>query len=216
MTEQPLNFAIDEGVPDGPLLVLLHGRGADERDLVTLGRMLHPGATTIAPRAPFAGAQWGYGGGFAWYRYLHDTTPEIESFREGQAQLAAFLTWIPGHLGRAGAPLAVGGFSQGGTSVLAWALGNPGAAKAALIFSGFMPDHPDVVVTPAAVGRTPFWWSHGTLDGAIPYEFAEAGWQTLRAAGADLTSFTDQGTGHTISREALAGAASLLDTSLAR
>ncbi|HET9065471.1 MAG TPA: hypothetical protein VFN22_06605 [Gemmatimonadales bacterium] len=215
MTDQSLTYAVDEGEPDGPLLVLLHGRGADERDLVSLGRMLHPTATTIAPRAPFPGAPWGYGGGYAWYRYLQDTTPETVSFREGQARLADFLAWIPGHLGRADAPLVVGGFSQGGTSTLAWTLGHPGAARAALIFSGFMPDHPDVTITPATVGRTPFWWSHGTLDSAIPYAFAEAGWQTLRDAGADLTTFTDAGTGHTITREALAGAAALLRDSLA-
>jgi len=216
MTDQSLTYAIDEGESDAPLLVLLHGRGADERDLVSLGRMLHPGATTIAPRAPFPGAPWGYGGGYAWYRYLQDTTPETESFREGQTRLARFLDWIPGHLGRPDAPLVVGGFSQGGTSTLAWTLGHPGVAKVALIFSGFMPDHPDVTVSPASVGPTPFWWSHGTLDGAIPYQFAEAGWQTLRDAGADLTTFTDEGAGHTITREALAGAATLLRASLAR
>jgi phospholipase/carboxylesterase len=206
MPEAPLVHQIAEGPDDGPLLVLLHGRGADEGDLLSLGRLLMPGATTVAPRAPFPGAAWGYGGGYAWYRYLHGTTPEPTSFREGQARLAAFLEWLPGHLGRPDAALIVGGFSQGGTSSLAWALRHPGVARAVLVFSGFLADHPDIAATRASVADTPIWWGHGTRDPAIPFGHAEAGWATLRGVDARLGTFTDAGIGHTISPRALEAA----------
>ncbi len=206
MSTAPLTYRMTEGHSDGPLVVLLHGRGADEGDLASVGGLLIPGATTVSVRAPFPGAAWGYGGGYAWYRYLQGTTPEPTSFRDGQRQLAEFISWLPGHLGRPDTPLVVGGFSQGGTSALAWGLSHPGEARGILVFSGFLADHPDVALDPVQVGATPIWWGHGTLDGAIPFATAEAGWQALTAAGADLTSFVDQGAGHTISRAALAHA----------
>jgi phospholipase/carboxylesterase len=206
MSTAPLVYRMTEGQPDGPLVILLHGRGADEGDLASVGGLLVPGATTISVRAPFPGAPWGYGGGYAWYRYLYGTTPEPESFRAGQARLAEFIEWIPGHLGRPDAACLVGGFSQGGTSSLAWRLSHPEPSRGVLVFSGFIADHPDVQVSPDAVRGAPIWWGHGSHDGAIPFEFAEAGWGALRAAGADLTAFTDVGAGHTISRLALSEA----------
>ncbi len=207
----PLEYAVHRGDDDAPILVLLHGRGADEGDLPPVGRMIAERATIVTPRAPFPAAPWGYGPGWAWYRFLHDTTPEPESFREGQARLAAFLEALPRHLGLDDAPLVVGGFSQGGTSSLAWALGHPGRARAVLVFSGFLADHPDVRVTPETVGSTPIWWGHGTEDGAIPFRHAEAGWRTLSDAGARLEAHAYPNTGHTITRDELLSAAEFLE-----
>lgn len=202
----PLEFHLEEGPADGPLLVLLHGRGSDETDLAPLGRLLSPTATVVAPRAPFPGAPWGYGPGWAWYRFIGGTTPEPESFEAGQETLANFLRDLPATLGRSAAPLVVGGFSQGGTASLAWSLRHPGVAAGILIFSGFVADHPSVKVTPATVAGTPIWWGHGTADSSIPFSHAEVGWATLRAAGAALESHPFEGMGHSISRAAATSA----------
>ena len=203
----PLHYLTDPGSDDGPILVLLHGRGSDERDLLPLGRQLSPTATVVAPRAPFPGAPWGYGPGWAWYRFIADTTPEPTSFEAGQEQLAQFLRDLPATLGRAGAPLIVGGFSQGGTSSLAWALRHPGSAQAVLLFSGFIASHPSVRVNAESVEGQPIWWGHGTADAAIPFTHAVAGWRALEEAGATLESHRFEGMGHTISRAALDRAA---------
>jgi phospholipase/carboxylesterase len=197
---------IDKGPADGPVIVLLHGRGSDERDLFPLGRMLHPGATVVAVRAPFDAAPWGYGPGYAWYRFLGGTTPEPESFEAGQQKLAAFLTTLRGQLARPDQPLILGGFSQGGTSSLAFLMQHPGAVTGILVFSGFLADHPAVATTKERVGRTPIFWGHGTADGAVPFELAEAGWAELRAAGANLEAHRYPGMTHTISAEELADA----------
>jgi phospholipase/carboxylesterase len=196
----PLQYLVDEGSPDAPLLVLLHGRGADERDLVPLGRELSATATVVAPRAPFPAAPWGYGPGWAWYRFISGTTPEPASFEAGQEQLATFLRDLPAYLGREGAPLLVGGFSQGGTSSLAWAIRHPRSAAGVLVFSGFLASHPSVRLGAGAVNELPIWWGHGTADPAIPFTHAEAGWDALRQAGAALESHRFEGMGHTISR----------------
>ena len=113
-----LHALIDHGTGDGPLLVLLHGRGSDEQDLFPLGRMLSPNATVASPRAPFPGAPWGYGSGWAWYRFLGGTTPESASFEAGQDALDLFITSLRSAATDQTRPLIIGGFSQGGTS--AW------------------------------------------------------------------------------------------------
>jgi phospholipase/carboxylesterase len=198
-----LETLIDSGPEGGPLLVLLHGRGSDERDLFPLGRMLHPDATTVSVRAPFPAAPWGYGPGYAWYRFLGGTTPESESFEHGQETLGALISALPSRLRRSSSRVILGGFSQGGTSALAFMMRNPGRVHAVLVFSGFLADHPSVAVTRERVQDTPIFWGHGTADAAVPFAAAEAGWQELHAAGAMLDARTYRGMSHTISEEEL-------------
>ncbi len=206
-----LDYAVQHGDDDAPILVLLHGRGADEGDLGPVGRMIADHATIVTPRAPFPAAPWGYGPGWAWYRFLSGTTPEPESFAAGQARLDEFLEALPGLLGLPSAPMLLGGFSQGGTSSLAWALRHPGRARAVLVFSGFLANHPMVRATPETVAGTPIWWGHGIDDTAITFDAAEAGWRTLEAAGADLETHAYPETGHTIVRDELLSAAAFLE-----
>ena len=205
-----LETLIDAGPEHGPVIVLLHGRGSDERDLFPLGRMLHPDATTVSVRAPFPAAPWGYGPGYAWYRFLGGTTPDADSFVRGQDALVAMLESLPATLGRKDPPIVLGGFSQGGTSALAYLMRHPGSVGAVLVFSGFLADHPSVAVTPERVGVTPIFWGHGTADPAVPFTAAEAGWQQLRAAGAVLEARTYRNMGHTISEAELRDAAAWL------
>lgn len=197
-THVPLHALTLEGNPALPALVLMHGRGSDERDLFPLGRMIAPDATIVSIRAPFPAAPWGYGPGYAWYRYLGGTTPEAESFEWGQESLAACLTSLPDRIGPTPSGIILGGFSQGGTTALGHALRHPGTLAGVIVCSGFLPDHPSVVATAATVGTTPIFWGHGTADPAIPHAFAAAGQQALREEGARLTARSYEGMGHTI------------------
>ena len=204
MTDVPvLHAIIDKGTETGPVIVLLHGRGSDEHDLLPIGRMLHADATTVSVRAPFDAAPWGYGPGYAWYRFLGGTTPESDSFVRGQDALVAFLDGLPARLGRAGFPVILGGFSQGGTSSLAFAMRNPGRVRGVLVFSGFLADHPSVALAPERVRDLPIFWGHGTADPAVPFFVAEAGWRDLRAAGATVETHAYQGMPHSINEEEL-------------
>lgn len=207
-TPTPLVALVAPGDVDAPVIVLLHGRGSDEHDLFPLGRELHPGATVVSVRAPFDAARWGYGSGWAWYRFIGGTTPEPDSFTAGQEALAALLADLPRRLGRdlAAHSMVLGGFSQGGTSALAFALRNPGRVGSVLVFSGFLADHPSVTLGASSLEQLRIWWGHGTADGAIPFKHAEAGWQALTAAGGHLTRATYP-MGHSISALELAEAA---------
>jgi len=171
---------------DGTVLVLLHGRGADRSDMRTLAGQLPRGWTTVLPDAPHAAAPWGYGPGFAWYRYLGGNAPEEASFRTSLSELDELLEGLPGIVGFEPARVVLGGFSQGGTVSMAYALTRPGRISHALNFSGFLADHPDVRVTPQSAGGVRIFWGHGFSDGNIPFSFAESGRAVLEAAGAAL------------------------------
>jgi phospholipase/carboxylesterase len=207
--------AIPEGVEEGaPLVVLLHGRGADRFDLLGLAPHLAPGAVVVTPEAPHPGAPWGYGPGWAWYRYLGGTTPEPESFEAGQRALGEFLERLPGELPVRTGPLVLGGFSQGGTMSVGYALRNPGAAPLVLNLSGFFPDHPTVRATGETVRGTRFFWGHGTMDPAIPHALGVEGRAKLVAAGAQVEA-RDYAMGHGISPDEVRDARAWLQTALA-
>jgi phospholipase/carboxylesterase len=206
---------VPEQVAEGmPLVVLMHGRGSDRFDLLGLAPVLAPEAVVVSAEAPWPGAPWGYGPGWAWYRFLGRNVPEPESFAGAQAELEAFLAALPGELPVRTGPLALGGFSQGGVMAMAYALRHPGHAAAVLNFSGFLADHPTVDPTPATVAGTRFFWGHGTADPAIPFELAVEGRALLRAAGANLTA-RDYPIGHGISPAEARDARTWLQAALA-
>ncbi|NIP83852.1 MAG: phospholipase [Gemmatimonadetes bacterium] len=192
-----------------PVVVLLHGRGADPSDLAPLRPAFPADVAVVLPRAPHAAAQWGYGPGWAWYRYEGGDRPEVESFRTSQAELESLLAGLPDLLGYDPGPVLLGGFSQGGTTALAYALRHAGAVPGVLVFSGFVPSHPDVEVTPESVADTGIWWGHGTRDPAVPHALAERGRTALERAGARLT-VRDYPVGHGIIPEELRDAVTWL------
>lgn len=182
---------------DGTVLVLLHGRGADRSDMRGLAAQLPRSWTIVVADAPHAAAPWGYGQGRAWYQYLGGTRPEPESFRASLAALDELLAGLPGLTGSVPRVTALGGFSQGGTLSLAYALTRPGRVTHTLNFSGFLPDHPDVHVGPGSARGLRIFWGHGFSDPNIPFSFAREGQERLRAAGAELEA-RDYPIGHWI------------------
>ena len=201
---------IPSDVKDGaPLLILLHGRGSHKGDLMGLRPALPPEAMIVTPQAPFPSAPWGYGEGWAWYRVLGGTTPDPETFAAGQADLEAFLGDLPGRLPVQPGPVILGGFSQGATTSLAYALRHPGDLDGVLVFSGFLASHPSVQATPETANDLRVFWGHGTLDQMIPFTHAKEGRAALLAAGADLTAH-DYPIGHWIEQQELSDAVAWL------
>ncbi|MFZ5823709.1 MAG: alpha/beta hydrolase [Bacillota bacterium] len=183
--DQHIPANVKEGAP---LFVLLHGRGSHKGDLMGLQPYLPPEAMVVAPEAPFPGAAWGYGPGWAWYRFLGHNRPEPESFEASQQQLHSFLAELTDRLPVKPGPVILGGFSQGGTMSLAYALRHPGTVPYVVNLSGFLADHPSVVVTPERLKGTRIFWGHGKQDPAIPFALAVEGRAALKQAGADLTA----------------------------
>ena len=90
--------------PEAPLVVLLHGRGSSEREIIGLADHLPPGPTYAAVRAPIA-----EGGGYAWFANRGIGRPLTQSLAE---QMAWFRGWLDS-VAPAGRPVVLVGFSGG-------------------------------------------------------------------------------------------------------
>jgi phospholipase/carboxylesterase len=175
--------------------VLLHGRGSHKGDLQALGPVLPDDWALITPQAPFPAAEWGYGPGWAWYRYVAEDRLVPETLEASLSAVDSFLDELPERLGFAPGRLVLGGFSQGGTMSMAYALSRPGRIVAAWNFSGFLAASVDVPEGVEAERATPIFWGHGLRDPNIPFELARRGRSTLQTAGVPLVAM-DYPIGH--------------------
>ena len=124
--------------PEG-LLVLHHGRGADEADLLGLANVLDPEQRlhVVTPRAPLTLPGWP---GYHWYVVPRVGFPDPETFRASFDALASFHDELWERTGVGPEKTVFGGFSMG--SVMSYSMGlsadRPQPAGL-LIFSGFIP-----------------------------------------------------------------------------
>jgi phospholipase/carboxylesterase len=193
-------------VDGAPVLVLLHGRGADRTDLLGLAPRLPKDWILVAPQAPFPASPWGYGTGWAWYRFLGHNRPEPETFELSLDRLAGFLGGLDDILPVRHGLLVLGGFSQGGTLSLGYALASAAGrlvdtdaplADRIVNLSGFLADHPAVSEGLQHGQGIHVFWGHGSRDANIPFALAAEGRAALTAAGVRVDAF-DYAIGHWI------------------
>jgi phospholipase/carboxylesterase len=167
------------------LLVLHHGRGADEHDLLGLADVLDPERRlhVVTPGGPLTLPGWP---GKHWYVVPRVGYPDPETFRAAHAALAAFHDDVWARTGLTPEQTVFGGFSMG--SVMSYALGlDPSrpAPAGILAFSGFVPTvegwTPDVAGR-AASGMRAFI-AHGRQDPVMDVEFARQAKALLEAGG---------------------------------
>jgi phospholipase/carboxylesterase len=168
------------------LLVLDHGRGADEHDLLSLGDVLDPGRRlhVVTPRAPLTVPGWP---GHHWYVVPRVGYPDRETFDAAFAKLAAFHDALWERTGIAPARTVFGGFSMG--SVMSYALGLAAGRPAPagiLAFSGFVPTvegwEPDLA---GRLGTRAFI-AHGRNDPIMAVDFARRARELLEGGGLDV------------------------------
>jgi len=185
------------GDPQG-LLVLHHGRGADEHDLLGLADVLDPQQRlhVATPRAPLTLPGWP---GHHWYVVPRVGYPDPDTFRAAYAQLAAFHDELFERTGLGPEQTVLGGFSMG--SVMSYALGlgpDRPAPAGILAFSGFVPVvegwEPDLA---GRAGTTRAFIAHGRRDPIMAVDFARHADEQLRAAGFDV-SYHESDAGHHI------------------
>jgi phospholipase/carboxylesterase len=192
------DLSLPESAAEGATVaVLLHGRGSHKGDLQALAPVLPEDWAIVTPQAPFSGMEWGYGPGWAWYRYIGENRLVEETMAESLDLLQGFLGALSETIGFTPGRIVLGGFSQGGTMSIAYAMSHPGEVVAALNFSGFVAANVEMPTGEAAETATPIFWGHGTSDPAIPFGMAVSGRAALREAGVPLVA-VDYPIGHWI------------------
>lgn len=202
---EPLEYGVhvnDAAAEGSPLVVLLHGRGSNEKDLLGLAPLLSDRTIVVAPRAPYPAGAWGYGPGWAWYRYVAEDRVVDDTLDRSLVSLDELMGRLPGELPVAPGPIFLGGFSQGGTLSLAWGLTRRDRVAGVMNLSGFLVSSPLVSITDEAI-ELPVFWGHGERDPMIPYALAERGRTELRRIGVDLVTADHPG-GHQITPEEMA------------
>jgi phospholipase/carboxylesterase len=184
--------------PAAPLVVLFHGRGSHELDIIGLAEHLPEGPAYVAVRAPIA-----EGGGFAWFANRGIGRPVAESLA---ATMHWFTTWLDGETGPDRSVLLIG-FSGGAAFAGGLVLDQPERYMGAAIIAGTVPFDAGVPTTAGRLTGRQMFVAQGDLDDVIPRELLDRTWTYLRVdAGSTTTSLRDN-VGHGISPAIMQGLA---------
>lgn len=190
-TERPA-----DGDPEG-LLVLHHGRGTDEHDLLPLAEVLDPDRRlhVVTPRAPLTlpGSP-----GFHWYIVPRVGYPDPDTFAASYRQLVDLHGELWERTGVGPERTVFGGFSMGSVMSYALGLGSDRPRPAGLLaFSGFVPTVDGWEPELSSRAGLPVFIAHGRNDPVIEVEFARQAQQLLSGGGLEV-SYHESDVGHQI------------------
>jgi phospholipase/carboxylesterase len=195
------------------LLVLHHGRGANERDLLPLADALDPARRlhVVSPRAPLElpGLP-----GYHWYVVPRVGYPDPETFAAAFEALSRFHDEVWTRTGIAPSRTVLGGFSMG--CVMSHALGLSGRRPlpaGILGYSGFVPEVERWAPDFASRRGLRVFLAHGRADPVIPVEFGRGVHELLEGGGLEV-EYHEGELGHQIDLGHIAAAISWLETTL--
>ena len=176
----------------GRTLLLLHGTGGNETDLVPLGRMIAPGATMISPRGKVL-----ENGMPRFFKRLAEGVFDQEDLKLRTTELREFISAAELEYDIAPGSMIAAGFSNGANIAASLLLSYPDAISKAVLFRAMVPFEMDSL--PDLSGKAVFI-SAGQSDPLIPPDQTEVLATMLRDAGADVT-LNWLPTGHGLTRE---------------
>lgn len=182
---------------DGVVLLMLHGTGGDEHDLVPLARALRPGAAILSPRGNVL-----ENGMPRFFRRLAEGVFDLEDLAVRTDALATFIDDAAATYAIDRDKIVAVGFSNGANIAASLLLKRPGFLKRAMLLSPMVPFEP--ATRPALSGARVFIGA-GKNDPIIPLAQVDRLSHLLRDAGADVTTHLHPG-GHTITNDELAAA----------
>ena len=192
-----------------PLLVMLHGYGSNEKDLLSLASYLDPRLRVVSVRAPMVLAP----GMFGWFPIEFTPggiTVDREAARQVADKLAAFLEKLIESLQPVGGKTFLMGFSQGTVMSYFTAFRNPTLLHGVLALSGQLPDaRPEADALPTGLADVPFLVQHGLFDDVLPIDRGRQADAWLRDKIADYT-YREYPMAHQIDQESLEFMASWL------
>ena len=173
--------------PRAPLVVLLHGRGSDETQILGLAPHLPVGPAYAAVRAPIA-----EGGGYAWFANRGIGRPVAESLRD---TMDWFRAWLD-DVAPAGRPVVLVGFSGGAAFAGGLVLDDPARYSGAAVLYGTLPFDAGLATDTGRLAGLPVLVAQGDGDHVIPRELLDRTWDYLLAeSGAPAVAAREPG-GH--------------------
>jgi phospholipase/carboxylesterase len=188
-----------------PALVMLHGRGADEEDLLGLAGAFDPRFLIISPRAPFPFP----GTGYTWYDAGADGVPEPAGFMSSYAALRTFLDDALRSYPIDPARVFLFGFSMGTVMSYALALAAPELFRGVVANSGYLAERTPLSYAWERAGNLEFLITHGTEDPVIPLAAARHAAKVFHSHNVPVTA-EEYPMGHAISDESLGDVAAWL------
>lgn len=203
--------SIPSGRPDTdelPLVLLLHGRGADMHDLAELAPLFDTatGCRFVFPNAPKPFEPYpGMAVGWTWFE---GWPPEHESVVESRSTLLRFIDEMTAHYPTPEGQLVVAGFSQGALMSLDSGLRMETTIAGIIAMSGglYEADLPDLTRHKGL----PVLLAHGTLDDVVPVNYARRARRVLEEAGLDV-DYHEFPMGHQLAQEEVAAVKAFLE-----
>lgn len=162
----------------GPTLLLLHGTGGNEEDLIPLGQELLPGAAILSPRGKVSEY-----GAARFFRRLAEGVFDHEDLLFRTHELAAFIGAAAEEYGFDRSEITAVGYSNGANVAASTMLLYPGLLRSAMLFRAMVPFEPEV--KPDLAGM-PVFMAAGRMDRMIPPDNTQRLAEILTEAGADV------------------------------
>jgi predicted esterase len=160
-------------------LLLLHGTGGNERDLIPLGRELDPNASLLSPRGKVL-----ENGMPRFFRRLSEGVFDLEDLKERTHELADFVISSADHYKIDNKPIVAVGYSNGANIAASLLLLRPEVLSVAILFRAMVPLVPE---TKPNLNSKPIWIGAGAHDSIIPASNTRELVELLQSAGADVT-----------------------------
>lgn len=176
-------------LPDGyrpeagyPLIIMLHGFGANMQDLAGLAPAIHSSGYVYAcPNAPIA-FDLGFGqAGYGWTSPRADATPE--EVQNAESLLEEFFSEVSAQFHIAPKQTVLLGFSQGGEMTYRCGLSRPNVFAGLAALSASLPDTEELEERLPIDRTQPIFIAHGLSDPLIPTETAANACRFLTGVG---------------------------------
>ncbi len=185
-----------------PLLLLLHGVGSHEGDLIALAPHLDGRFFMVSARAPNTLAP----GSYAWFHLEFTAAGPVIDPEEAEASRLTLLRFIDELIAAYGIDprrVYLLGFSQGAIMSLSLALTQPDKVAGVVAMSGrILPEILPLVAPPPALAGLPILVVHGTEDPMLPIPYGRASRERLAGLGVSLT-YREYSMGHEVTMESL-------------
>jgi phospholipase/carboxylesterase len=175
-----------------PTLLLLHGTGGNENDLLDLGHILLPQAARLSPRGRVLENTMP-----RFFRRLAEGVFDIPDLQGRTYELADFVAAASRHYHFDPKHVIAIGFSNGANIAASMLLLRPGVLAGAVLFHPMVPFVPEQLPD---LAHTPIFISAGRMDPIVPISQTEQLATLLQESGADVTTHWHNG-GHAITHE---------------